>query len=132
MTDISRRGLIGAGAAGAAGALVGVLAPGPAASAAAATRKLYTRSRFTRLRGAKFRLTSPTSTTAVPLTHVSDLPSALAGDSGCLGLTLRSATAGPPQGTYTLRRPGFTATKLFAVPSDPSRRTDHVVVNRAG
>jgi hypothetical protein len=39
--------------------------------------------------------------------------------------------AGPPQGTYLLRRAGFTTTTLFVVPSDASCHTYQAIINRA-
>jgi hypothetical protein len=129
MTDISRRGLIGAGAAG---VILGALAPGSEAFAAVAPQRRYTRSRFTPLRGRRFKLTSGSRSTTVTLAKVSDLPYSRKGASGCFALTFRSATAGPPQGSYTLRRRGFAPTTLFVVPSDTSRRTYEAIVNRAG
>lgn len=137
MTDsarISRRGLLGAGAAG---VVVGTLGPAPTASAADSRRKhrkkgkvnLYSRARFAQQRKARFRLTGAAGTTVVTLTRISDLPSSKAGDNGCFALTFRAAKTGPPQGTYSLRRRGFRATTLFVVP-DTRRRTYVAVVNR--
>ncbi|MCW2738048.1 twin-arginine translocation signal domain-containing protein [Nocardioides sp.] len=126
MTDLSRRTVLGASAAGAA-----VLAAGPVAeaSAAPAAKDLYTRRRFTRLRGRTFLLTSPAGSWRVKLTNVNDLTHAARGEQHSFALTFRRATPGPPQGTYTLRRPGFSPTVLFVVPSDRRRRTYEVVVN---
>ena len=45
-------------------------------------------------------------------------------------LTFRSGSAGPEQGSYVLRRPGFRPTTLFVVPSDATRRTYEAVVFR--
>lgn len=125
MTEISRRALVRSGAAGV------VLAPFATARAAAAasSTSLYTRARFTPLRGASFKLVGPTSSVAMTLATVFDLPSAEAGDDRRFGLTFQCAASGPPQGTYTLRRPGFTSTQVFVVPSDADRRTLQVVVN---
>jgi hypothetical protein len=142
MTDISRRGLIGAGATG---VVVGVLGPGPSAEAAHRRRRrrkhrrkvakrptdLYARSRYAGLLDATFTLTGAAGAATVTLTGVRDLPSAAAGADGCFALTFRSPTAGPPQGTYTLRRDGFAATDLFVVP-DRGRRSYQAVVNRTG
>ena len=63
------------------------------------------------------------------LTRVTDLPHAVHGDQRSFALTFRRGKAGPPQGTYTLRRKGFRPTVLFVVPSDARRRTYEVVVN---
>lgn len=126
MTEISRRALVRGGAAGV------VLAPFAAARAAAAapsTTGLYTRSRYAPLRGASFKLVNATGSVPVTLTTLFDLPSAEPGDDRRFGLTFHCSTTGPPQGTYTLRRPGFTSTLIFVVPSDADRRTLQVVVN---
>lgn len=126
MTEMSRRAVLGAGAAGAATLAVGL----PASTATAAgVRDLYTRRRFTRLRGRKFTLTDGTRSWSVKLTKVTDLPHAARGRQRSFALTFRRATPGPPQGTYTLRRRGFRPTVLFVVPSDRRRRTYEVVVN---
>lgn len=126
MTDMSRRAVLGASAAGAAALAVGLSAEG---AAAAEVRDLYTRRRFTRLRGRKFRLTGPAGSWTVKLTKVTDLEHAARGEQRSFALTFRRLTPGPPQGTYTLRRPGFRPTVLFVVPSDRRRRTYQVVVN---
>jgi hypothetical protein len=126
MTDVSRRTLLGASAAGAA---VLAVVPAGEAAAAARARSLYTRRRFTRLRGRKFRLTDGSRSWSVKLTHVKDLTHAARGEQRSFALTFRRATPGPPQGTYTLRRAGFRPTVLFVVPSDARRRTYQVVVN---
>lgn len=126
MTEMSRRAVLGASAAGAV-----VLASGVQAAEAAPARvaDLYRRRRFARVRGRRFLLTSPAGSWAVKLTEVRDLEHARHGDQRSFALTLRRASAGPPQGTYTLRRPGFSPTVLFVVPSDARRRTYEVVVN---
>lgn len=126
MTEMSRRAVLGASAAGAATLAVGLPT---GAAAAAGVRDLYTRRRFTRLRGRKFRLTDGTRSWSVKLTHVKDLEHAARGEQRSFALTFRRATPGPPQGTYTLRRPGFRPTVIFVVPSDRRRRTYEVVVN---
>ena len=128
MTELTRRAVLGASAAGAAAL---ALAPSAEASAAgaAAVRDLYTRRRFTRLRGKKFLLSDGSRTWAVKLTHVQDLEHAARGTQRSFALRFRRATPGPPQGTYTLRRNGFSPTVLFVVPSDVRRRTYEVVVN---
>lgn len=126
MTHLSRRTVLGAGAAGAAALAV---VPAADATAASAARELYTRRRFTRLRGRKFQLSDGTRSWSVKLTHVADLPHAARGEQRSFALTFRRATPGPPQGTYTLRRKGFRPTVLFVVPGDSRRRTYEVVVN---
>lgn len=124
--NLSRRTVLGAGATGAAALAVG---PAVEAAGAAAARDLYTRRRFTRQRGKKFLLSNGSRTWAVKLTHIKDLEHAARGEQRSFALTFRRATPGPPQGTYTLRRPGFSPTVLFVVPSDRRRRTYEVVVN---
>ena len=125
MTELSRRAVLGASAAGAAILAVGL----PAETAAAAdVRVLYRRRRFARLRGRTFRLVSPAGSWTVKLTRVTDLPHAVHGDQRSFALTFRRGKAGPPQGTYTLRRKGFRPTVLFVVPSAARRRTYEVVV----
>jgi hypothetical protein len=119
MTDTSRRTLLRASALG---VILAPLVPAWIAPADAATN-LYTRSRFMRLRKKRFTLVDSTGRWRVTLVKVS-------GDDRCFNLTFRSTTAGPPQGTYTLKRPGFAATTLFVVPS-PQRRTYQAVINRA-
>ena len=127
MTETSRRALLRAGAFGV------VAAPfvSVRTAFAAATTNLYTRSRFKPLLNATFKLVDATGSWSLTLNQVSDLPSAAAGDNYRFGLTFRSTTTGPPQGTYTLRRSGFTSTTLFVVPSDTSRMTYQAVINRA-
>lgn len=137
MTGTSRRVLLRASA------FAAVAAPFVSAESAAAARgkgpkgpkgpkrprSLYGRSRFAPLLNAKFTLTGSTGSWLITLTQVSDIPQAAAGDAQSFGLTFRASTAGPPQGTYTLRRRGFTPTTLFVVPSDASRRTYQAIVN---
>ena len=126
MTELSRRTLLGAGAAGVA---MTVLAAAPEAFAATSQARLYTRGRFVRLRRKAFQITDHTGTWTVRLAAVSDLPLAATGATSSFTLTFRSAAAGPPQGTYLLRRPGFASTMLFLVPSDAACRTYQAVVN---
>lgn len=128
MTHLSRRTLLGAGAAGVAMAVLAA----PDAFAATSRARLYSRGRFVRLRRRAFRITDHTGTWTVRLAAVSDLPLAGTGATDSFTLTFRSAAAGPPQGTYLLRRPGFASTRLFLVPSDVARRTYQAVVNARG
>ena len=126
MTDISRRGLLGAGAFG--------LVLGPVVSvpvAAAATRDLYVRSRFTPLLNKGFTLNAKTGIWRVTLTEVADLAHPASGARHCFALTFRCRGVGPTQGSYSLRRSGFTSTTLFVVPSDAARRTYQAVINSA-
>jgi len=127
MTETSRRALLRAGAFGV------VVAPFASVRTAfaAATTNLYTRSRFTPLLNKAFTLTGATGSWSVTLTQVSNLPQAASGDNYRFGLTFRTSVAGPPQGTFTLKRAGFTSTTLFVVPSDAGRRTYQAIVNRA-
>jgi hypothetical protein len=128
MTETSRRGLL---LAGASAVLLAPFASARAATAAVPAKGLYTRSRFKPLRSKSFTLVGPTRSWRVRLTRVSDLPHARRGDTRSFGLTFRAKVAGPPQGTYVLRRSRFTSTTLFVVPSDASRRIYHAVVNGA-
>lgn len=125
MTDTSRRTLLRVGAFG---ALLAPLASVRTAFAAATTA-LYTRSRFTPLLNKAFTLVDTSGSWSVVLTQVSDLAHAAKGDNKRFGLTFRASVAGPPQGTYTLKRGGFTSTTLFVVPSDAGRRTYQAIVN---
>ena len=140
MNDLTRRAVIGAGAAG---VVAGVVGTAPAEAAAPRRKQrprpgttvkgrkaanLYTRSRFAALLDQTFQLGG----VAVTLAAVTDLAGAPAGAEGSFGLTFRAAAAGPPQGSYLLRRTGFTPTTLFVVPSDEDRRTYEAVVHRAG
>lgn len=126
MTDTSRRALLRAGA-------LGVLAAPfvPTEFAAAAATSLYSRSRFKKLVNAKFTLTGAGGTFTVTLARVSDLPGAAAGADNAFGLTFTTPQGGPAQGTYTIKRSGFTATQLFLVPSDAARHTHQAIVNRS-
>lgn len=126
MTNLSRRTLLGASAAGLA---LATFVPASEAAAAAGRIRLYTRRRFVRLRGKTFRFTDETGSWSMKLTRVADLSHAARGAERSFVLTFRSAVAGPPQGTYTLRRRGFSPTSLFVVPSDARRRTYQVVIN---
>ena len=129
MTDLSRRGLLGASF------LAVVLAPFVDTTEAFAARKHgrhhYSRKRFKPLLGRRSRLTGPATRTPVRLIRIDNLSSAARGDEHRFALVFRATKAGPPQGTYTLRRRGFAPTQLFLVP-DASRRTYVAVVNRAG
>lgn len=126
MTTTSRRALLG-------GAVLGVLGA-PFASmrtASAAPRSPYSRARFTPLLNRRFRMVDGRRSWVVTLTEVGDLTHSAPADNRNFGLTFRSRTPGPPQGSYLLRRPGFAPTTLFVVPSDPGRRTYQVIISRA-
>jgi hypothetical protein len=130
MSDISRRGLLGAGAAGVILAPIAVPAEATAAHKKKRRQNLYARSRFKPLRTKRFTLTGRGHSTPVRLVKISNLRSSGAGDERRFALTFRSTRTGPEQGSYTLRRKGFTATTLFVVP-DVHRRSYQAVVNRA-
>ena len=137
MTDVSRRSVIGAGAAvlaaGALGVGVPVVAPGAARAADptyTAAASLYRRSRFGALRGKGFAMAAGGTRIRVRLTEVADLPDKAAGSETSFRLTFTSRSAGPGQGTYALRRDGFAKTSLFLVP-DQGRRTYTAVVSSA-
>lgn len=138
MTDLSRRRLIGAGAAGVAASALGIgvpLAAAPGTARAAdptytSAASLYRRSRFTPLRGRGFALIGAGTRTRVRLREVADLADAEAGSEASFRLSFTARTVGPPQGTYTLRRDGFTKTSLFVVP-DEDRRSYTAVVQSA-
>ncbi len=93
----------------------------------AAPRSLYSRARFAATFRQRFWLVDGDNRWRVRLVRISDLPYAPKGDSRSFALTFRSAAAGPPQGTYVVRRRGFTPTTLFVVP-DPRRRTYQAIV----
>jgi hypothetical protein len=138
MTDFSRRNVIGAGAAAiAAGALgVGVPAVVPGAALAAGptyttAESLYRRSRFASLRGKGFALVGDGTRTRVRLAGIADLPEEAAGSETSFRLTFTCKAAGPPQGTYTLRRDGFARTSMFVVPDDTGHRSYTAVVHSA-
>jgi hypothetical protein len=139
MSEISRRSLLGAGAfalvlgplTAPAEASAGTATTGAAAVTRRRARNLYTRARFAAVRKQRFHLTGPGLRRAVRLTGIDNLSSRNRGDEHRFALTFRATKAGPPQGTYTLRRRGFAATPLFLVP-DAARRTYVAVVNQAG
>jgi hypothetical protein len=128
MTKTTRRSLLRASALGAA------LAPlllAPEVYAAATTRRdLYARKRFSALRRKAFRLEGAGRHWRVKLTKVGNLPNCKKKDPHAFSLTFRSGAAGPEQGSYLLRRPGFKPTTLFLVPSDRDRRTYEAVIFR--
>lgn len=128
MTSTTRRTLLGASVLGA------ILAPvlfAPDVYAAATTRRnLYSRTRFTTLRRKVFRLEGSGRHWRVKLIKVGNLPNCHKKDAHAFSLTFRSGAAGPEQGSYVLRRPGFRPTTLFLVPSDRERRTYQAVIFR--
>ena len=128
MTKTTRRSLLGAGALG---LILGPMLIAPDVYAAATTRRdLYSRKRFSALRRKTFRLDGAGRHWRVKLTEVRNLPHTPRKDQHRFSLTLRFGSAGPEQGSYVLRRPGFKATTLFLVPSDRSRRTYEAVIFR--
>ena len=128
MTKTTRRSLLAAGAVGA--ALAPILLAPEVYAAATTGRDLYSRKRFSALRRKTFRLEAAGRHWRVKLTDVQSLPHTPRKDQHRFSLTFRSGSAGPEQGSYVLRRPGFKATTLFLVPSDRSRRTYEAVVFR--
>ena len=103
----------------------------PDVYAAATTRRdLYSRKRFSALRRKSFRLDGAGRHWRVKLTDVRNLPHAPRKDQHRFSLSFRFGSAGPEQGSYVLRRPGFKATTLFLVPTDGSRRTYQAVIFR--
>lgn len=128
MTWTTRRALLGAAAVGAA---VAPILFAPEVYAAATTRRdLYTRKRFSALRRKSFRLDGAGRHWRVKLTDVRNLPHTPRKDQHRFSLSFRFGSAGPEQGSYVLRRPGFKATTLFLVPTDRSRRTYQAVIFR--
>ncbi|WP_193612956.1 DUF6916 family protein [Nocardioides lijunqiniae] len=124
MTHTSRRTLLGASASAV------VLAPlAWAFPADASAPRLYRRRRFKPLVRRSFRLTSKAGAWPVQLTAVTNLPRTAHGHQRRFALTFTSRTAGPPQGSYVLRRRGFQSTTLFVVPSDVTRRTYQAIIN---
>ena len=65
------------------------------------------------------------------LTRISDLLGAVPDDDDAFALTFSVWAAGPPQGTFNLRRPGFTTTQLFLVPDHADRLTYQAIINRS-
>ena len=126
MTSTSRRALLSATALGAVGAPFAAMP-----EAVAGPRSLYSRVRFVPQRHRRFRLVDGRRRWTVTLTKISDLSRSAKDDNKNFGLTFVSRTPGPSQGTYVLRRPGFTPTRLFMVPTDASRRTYYAIVSRA-
>jgi hypothetical protein len=126
MTETSRRALLRATAMGV------VAAPFASVATAEAAPKttLYSRARFLRHRKRGFRIVTREGRWRMTLTQVSDLPGAPRLDAHRFSLTFRCSAAGPPQGTYRFRRPGFTTTTLFVVPIDASGRTYQAIINR--
>ena len=128
MTSATRRTLLAASALGA--ALAPVLLAPDVYAAATTRRDLYSRSRFSAMRRKSFRLEAAGRHWRVKLTKVGNLPNCRKKDPHAFSLTFRSGAAGPEQGSYVLRRPGFKATTLFLVPTGSDRRTYEAVVFR--
>lgn len=126
MIHTSRRSLLRAGAVAAFLAPVAWALPAEAVTGPA---RLYRRSRFAPLVNRSFGLVDETGRWRVTLTRVAGLDGAATGEQNRFSLTFTSATAGPPQGSYTLARPGFHRTPLFVVPSDDERRTYEAIIN---
>ncbi|KAA1426179.1 DUF6916 family protein [Nocardioides antri] len=138
MTDVSRRSVLGIGAAGLAASALGIVGPiagAPGAQAAdpsyTSAASLYLRPRFASLRGKGFSLVRSGVGVPVVLRQVADLAGAPAGATDQFRLTFSTRGAVPEQGTYSLRRAGFTPTSLFVVPgADGTTLT--AVINSAG
>lgn len=135
MTEVSRRSMLGVGAAALAASAFGVGAPALAPQTAraagptySADAGLYRRDRFVALDGKRFSLTGGGKGYPMTLVEVADLDGAPGGAPDQFRLTLTARGAVPDQGTYTLRRPGFDATSLFVV-SDPTRGGVTAIVN---
>lgn len=136
MTDVSRRSVIGAGAAAIAAGALGVGAPlvgAPGAAQAAdptytSTSRLYTRSRWSNAVGRWFTASAGGGSLNLQLIGVGDVAGARAGAESAFTLTFARAKAGPAQGTFLMSWRRFTPTSLFLVP-DAERRTYTAVVN---
>jgi hypothetical protein len=128
MTETTRRSLLRAGALGVA---IAPILLAPEVYAASTTRRdLYSRKRFSALRRKTFRLDGAGRHWRVKLTEVRNLPHTPRKDQHRFSLTFRFGSAGPEQGSYVLRRPGFKATTLFLVPTGSDRRTYEAVIFR--
>ena len=90
MTDLSRRGILGAAFFGV------VLAPFVRGTEAEAARRanLYSRRRFSPLRGRRFHLVDGGRRTPVRLVRISNLPGSPKGHNGCFALEFKAAKAG--------------------------------------
>ncbi|WP_028652989.1 DUF6916 family protein [Nocardioides halotolerans] len=128
MTSTTRRNLLRATVIGA--ALAPVLVAPEVFAAATTRRDLYQRSRFAVLRRKSFRMEGAGRHWRMRLTAVDNLANGKRRDPRAFGLTFRAGAAGPEQGSYVFRRPGFKPTTLFVVPSDPGRRTYQAVIFR--
>jgi hypothetical protein len=128
MNWTTRRALLRAGAVGAAVAPV-LLAP-EVYAAATTRRDLYSRKRFTALRRKTFRLEGAGRHWRVRLIDIRNLPHTPRKDQHRFSLTFRAGSAGPEQGSYVLRRPGFKATTLFLVPGRDRRTLEAVVFRK--
>jgi hypothetical protein len=139
-TEVSRRSVIGVGAAGLAATAVGIEIPqataaptapkGAAAPTFTANAALYTRSRFTPLKRKGFSLVLGGRGIPVVLREIADIDGARAGAEEAFRLTFSAKGAPPAQGTYSLRRSGFAATSVFVVP-DPERGGVTAIINSA-
>jgi hypothetical protein len=121
MTDLSRRSLLKAGA------LTVMLAP----LTFVPTTNLYARSRFGPFLNQTFDVSDDVRSASMTLTRISDLAGGTPDDDDAFALTFRASAAGPPQGTYSLNRPGFARTLLFLVPDGASLLTYQAIINRS-
>ena len=136
MTDVSRRSVIGAGAAVIAAGALGLGAPLVGASGVAhaadptytSRSRLYTRTRWSKATGRWFTASAGGRNVNLQLIGVGDVAGARAGAADAFTLTFARAKAGPEQTTFQVARPRFTPTSLFLVP-DADRRTYTAVVN---
>ncbi|MEZ0578982.1 hypothetical protein [Nocardioides sp. MH1] len=139
-TDVSRRSVIGVGAAGLAASAVGIEIPQATAAPTApkvaadptftANAALYTRSRYTPLKRKGFSLVRGGKGTPVVLREVADIDGAAAGAEDAFRLTFTCKGTPPEQATYSLRRSGFAPTSVFVVP-DAERGGVTAIINSA-
>src|SRR5690349_19014225 len=137
--EVSRRSVIGVGAAGLAVTAVGVEIPQATGAPATpsivdpsftANAALYLRSRYTPLKRKGFSLVRGGKGTPAVLREIADIDGARAGAEEAFRLTFSVKGALPAQGTYSLRRSGFSPTSVFVVP-DPERGGVTAIVNSA-
>jgi hypothetical protein len=107
--------------------VVAAALPTGTAAAAKAPADPLSRSRWGSLVGSSFTAKSATSTWSTRLAAIDDLPGSPGSDRR---YAMRfTSTSKPPEGTYSLSRPGFAATALHLVPGSTGT-TWTAVVNR--